>query len=278
MEVKITAQDVNKLRQTTGAGMMDCKKALEEANGDMEGAIEILRKKGQKLSLKRADRDATEGAVIALATADRSRGVVLKLSCETDFVAKNENFVEVARKIAQIALDNHAKTVDELSDLMYDNELTVGNKVIEQVGVIGEKIEVSKFDTLEAACVTAYIHAGNRLGVLVGFNKAGDNIVEAGKDVAMQIAAMNPVSLNKEDVDPAIIAKELEIGMEIARNEGKPEAMLEKISQGRLQKFFQENTLMNQAFVKDNKLTIAQYLTSVEKDLVATGFCRVTLG
>lgn len=273
----ISAADVKNLRDATGAGMMDCKKALEESNGDMEGAIEILRKKGQKLSLKRADREANEGVVIALTSADKTKGVIVKLSSETDFVAKNEDFINLTRKMAQIALDHFPENLEACLQLPFDN-ITIGEKVSEQVGVIGEKIELAAYERIEAAMVAPYIHMGNKAGVLVGLNKASDAIYEAGRDVAMQVAAMHPIAVDKDGVDAATIAKEIEIGKEVARQEGKAEDMLEKIALGKLNKFYKESTLLNQDFVKDNKLTVAGYLQSIDKELTVTAFRHVKLG
>jgi len=274
---KISAADVKKLRDVTGAGMMDCKKALTEAEGDLEKAIEILRKKGQKLSAKRADREANEGVVIAKISDDRTKGVVVRLSCETDFVAKNEAFVQLTEAFADIALKSFPSTKEELLVLDYDG-ITIGEKVTEQVGVIGEKLELSAYERVEAAQVAPYIHMGNKAGVLVGLNKAGDASYDAGRDVAMQVAAMRPVALDKDQVDPSVVEKEIEIGMEQARQEGKPEAILEKIARGKLGKFFKDNTLLNQQFVKDSKKSVKEYLQSVEKDLTVTDFKHVELG
>ncbi|MEM7102043.1 MAG: translation elongation factor Ts [Bacteroidota bacterium] len=277
-EVKISAKDVAELRKLTGAGMMDCKKALVEANGDMEAAQDILRKKGQKLSAKRADRDANEGVVIAQTSADGSKGIVVHLSCETDFVAKNEDFIKLAQSFADLALDQFPADLDALKALSYDDELSVGEKVTEQVGVIGEKLELSNYQRLEAALVVPYIHAGYRRGVLVGFSKAGD-FVEAGKGVAMQVAAMSPVAVDKGDVDESVVQKEIEIGKEQARNEGKPEAILEKIAMGKLNKFFKENTLLNQEYVRgENKETVGAYLKGIDSELTVTAFHHVALG
>ena len=275
--MSIKAADVKKLRDQTGAGMMDCKKALTEANGDFEKAIEFLRKKGQKLSIKRADREAKEGVVIAKVSSDGTKGVVVKLSCETDFVAKNEDFVLLTDKFAEIALNNFPESKDGLLTQPF-NGSTIGEKVIEQVGVIGEKIELADYERLEAPQVLSYIHMGNKAGVLVGLNKSSDNFVEPGRNVAMQVAAMKPIALDKDGVDSSIVEKEIEIGKEIAMKEGKPEAMLEKIAMGKLNKFFKENTLMNQSYVKDNKKSIEQYLQSVDNDLTVTAFKHVTLG
>ncbi len=275
--ITLSAADVKKLRDMTGAGMMDCKNALMEAEGDLEKAIEILRKKGQKLSVKRADREAKEGAVIALISDDKKRGVIVKLSCETDFVAKNDDFVNMTREFAQIALDNFPETTEALLNLKY-NGITIGDKITEQIGVIGEKIEIATYERLEATQISPYIHMGNRAAVLVGLNKAGDDLYEAGRDVAMQVAAMRPVAVDKDGVSAEIIQKEIEIGKEQARQEGKPEAMLEKIALGKLNKFYQESTLLNQAYVKDSKMTVRDYLKSLDSDLTVSDFKHVELG
>jgi elongation factor Ts len=277
MSVTISATDVKKLRDMTGAGMSDCKNALVEAEGDFDKAIEVLRKKGQKLSLKRADREATEGCVLALVSDDKTRGIIVKLSCETDFVSKNADFVNLTRKFAELALANYPATLEALLALPFE-DITIGEKVTEQVGVIGEKVELAQYERLDAAMVAPYIHMGNKAGVLVGLSKSADTFYEAGRDVAMQVAAMHPIALDKDNVDPSVVEKEIEIGKELARNEGKPEEMLEKIALGRLNKFYKESTLVNQDFVKDNKLTIAAYLKTFDKDLVATGFKHVKLG
>ena len=274
---KISAADVKKLRDLTGAGMMDCKKALAEANGDIDKAIEELRKKGQKLSAKRADRDANEGVVIAITNDDNSVGVVARLSCETDFVAKNEDFINLAKGFADLAIANKPANLEAFLALPYEN-ITIGEKVVEQVGVIGEKVEISSYEIVEAPMVTPYIHAGYKAGVIVGFNKASEDYITAGKDVAMQVAAMSPIAVNEEGVDSTTVEKEIEIGKEQARAEGKPEAMLERIAEGKLKKFFKERTLVNQVFVKDSKQTVATYLQSVEKELTVTDFKHVTLG
>lgn len=273
----ISAQDVKNLREMTGAGMMDCKSALTEANGDTEKAIEILRLKGQKLSVKRADRDAKEGVVLAMISDDATKGVVIRLSSETDFVAKNEDFVNLTKEFAQIAIDKFPADLDTLLSLPYQN-ITIGEKVQEQVGVIGEKIELSDYERIEAPQVVSYVHMGNKAGVIVGLNKADANYKDAGRDVAMQVAAMKPVALDKDGVDATIVEKEIEIGKELARQEGKPEEMLEKIALGKLNKFFKDNTLLAQAFVKDNSQSVEAYLKSIDKDLTVTGFKHVRLG
>ena len=271
----ITAADVNKLRQITGAGMMDCKKALTEANGDFDAAIDLLRKQGQKVAAKRADRDATEGLVIGKVSADGKHGVLISLNCETDFVAKNADFGAVADRMATVALESGASNVEQLKAAKYDGNLSIADKVIEQTGVIGEKIDVSVCETVDAEFVYAYNHPGNKVVSLVGLNKTG--FETAAKDVAMQIAAMAPVALNKDSVSAEVIAKELEIGKDLAIQEGKPAEMAEKIAAGRLNKFFKESTLLAQEFIKDNKLSVEQYLKSQDKDLTATGFKRHSL-
>lgn len=274
----ISAGDVNKLRQMTGAGMMDCKKALTETNGDFEAAVDYLRKKGAKVSAARADREAKEGAVIAKTTADKKTGVIIQLSCETDFVAKNDDFVKFAHAVADLALANKPATAEELKALPFEG-LTLGDKITEQVGKIGEKIDVVCYELMHGDNIVAYIHGANRLGVLVSLSsQPTDANFIAGRDVAMQVAALNPVALDKDDVDSAVVAREIEIGKEQARAEGKPEAMLEKIAQGKLGKFYKESTLMNQEFVKDNSKTIAQMLDGVEKGLTVKAFKRVALG
>ncbi len=274
---KISASDVKKLRDTTGAGMMDCKKSLSEAEGDFDKAIEILRKKGQKLSAKRADREANEGVVIAKISDDKKKGVIVKLSCETDFVAKNEDFVKLVVSFADVALENFPESTEELLALPY-KEITIGEKVTEQIGVIGEKLEIASYERLEAEQVAPYIHMGNKAAVLIGLNQDSDEAYDAGRDVAMQVAAMRPVALDEDGVDASIIEKEIEIGMEVARQEGKPEAMLEKIAKGKLGKFFKEKTLLNQQFVKNNKQSVADFLKSVDKHLTVTDFKHVELG
>jgi len=274
----ITASDVNKLRQMTGAGMMDCKNALTEANGDFEAAIDFLRKKGQKVSAARADRDAKEGAVIAKTSADHKSGIIIHLTCETDFVSKNEDFVKFANGIADLALAKKPSSVEALKSLPFEGS-TLAEKLIEQVGKIGEKIDVVKYELLEGENIISYIHGSNRIGVLVSLNNHFNEINSAaGKDVAMQIAAMNPIAVDKADVDATVIAREIEIGKEQAKAEGKPEAMLEKIAQGKLGKFYKESTLLNQEFVKDSSKTIAQMLDGIEKGLTVNSFRRVALG
>jgi elongation factor Ts len=272
---KITAAEVNTLRKTTGAGMMDCKNALVEADGDFEKAIEILRKKGQKVAAKRADRDSSEGAAIAKVNSDSTSGVIISLNCETDFVAKNEGFVVLANELADLALSYDSK--DDFLAASF-NGLSVQEKLTEQTGVIGEKIEIGGFSKLNAAFVGSYIHAGNKIATLVGLSAAVDGAAVAAKDVAMQAAAMNPVALNEDGVDQSVIDKEIEIAKDQLRQEGKPEAMLDNIAKGKLKRFFKDNTLVNQAFIKDSKQSVAQYVKSVDAELAVTGFERVALG
>ncbi|HON18367.1 MAG TPA: translation elongation factor Ts [Salinivirgaceae bacterium] len=255
----ISAADVAKLRKMTSAGMMDCKNALEEANGDFERAVEIIREKGKLVAAKRADRDANEGVVLAKASSDKKSGAILSLNCETDFVAKNADFINVANKMLEIALQQKPKNLDELKNQPFES-ITIKEKINEQIAVIGEKIDLSYYDLITGDVVVAYIHAGNKLASLVAFQGNIDEIT--GKDVAMQVAAMSPVAIDKDDVPADVIEKELEIAREKARNEGKPENMLDKIAQGRLQKFYQESTLLNQEFIKDNKMTVRQYIES----------------
>ena len=272
----ITAADINKLRQMTGAGMMDCKKALTEAEGDFEKAIDELRKKGQKVAANRGDRESKEGVVLSKVTADNKRAVVLAINCETDFVAINAEFIKMTNAILDIAVEKNAKTADELKALPYDAKISIAEKLIEQTGVIGEKIELTKFETIEAPFVFSYNHPGNRLAIIVGFSSTTVN-ADVAKDVAMQVAAMAPVAVDKGDVDADTIKREIEVGKEQAREEGKPEEMLEKIAMGKLNKFYKESTLLNQEFIKDNKKTIAQYLNESEKGLTVTGFKRIAL-
>jgi elongation factor Ts len=259
----------------TGAGMMDCKKALTEADGDFDAAVDIIRKRGQAIASKRADREATEGAVLSRVDATGKRGAIIILNCETDFVAKNEGFVALASSILDAALAAKPADLEALKALDLGG-ITVADKVTEQSGVIGEKIDLSAYDVVEAESVSAYVHAGNKLATLVGFNQPSVD-AQAGKDVAMQVAAMSPIAVDRNAVDQATIDHELEIGKDMARNEGKPEAMLDKIAQGRLNKFFKESTLMEQEFVKDGKMSIAQYLDGVSKGLAAVSFKRLSL-
>jgi elongation factor Ts len=274
----ITASDVNKLRQQTGAGMMDCKNALVEADGDFEAAVDILRKKGQKIAAKRGDNDAKEGVIIAQSSADGKSGVILGLNCETDFVAKNDGYVAMVQSLVDIALEKLPTTVEELKALPFDARLSVEEKIIEQVGVVGEKLDLSVYSVINGNFVAAYNHPGNQLATLVGLSSstAGD-IAEAGRQVAMQVAAMNPIAIDKDGVDARTIEREIEVGKDLAIQEGKPADMAEKIALGRLNKFFQENTLLSQAFVRDKKMTVEQFLNSTEKDLTVTDFKRFSL-
>ncbi len=273
----ITAAEVNKLRQITGAGMMDCKAALIESEGDTEKAIEILRKKGQKVAAKRADREATEGIVIAKTSDSHDFGALIIVNSETDFVAKSADFINYAQGVIDLAVSKKPANLDELNGLNL-NGRTVAENLMDLVGKIGEKLELSGYFCVNAELVSAYNHLGNKLATLVGMNKKGAAVEEAAHNVAMQIAAMSPIAIDRDDVDKSVIEKEIEIGMEQARNEGKPENMLEKIAVGKLNKFYQENTLLNQEFIKDNSKNIRQYLESVETGLTVTAFTRQKLG
>jgi elongation factor Ts len=274
----ITAAEVSKLRKMTGAGMMDCKHALEEANGDYDMAVEIIRKKGQLVASKRADREAGEGVVRARASAEGKLGAMIVLNCETDFVAKNENFIKFAQSILDLAVEKNPADLDTLKQLTLEGR-KVGDQVTEQVGIIGEKIELSYFGKIEASQVVAYIHPGNMLATLVGLNKTTNH--QVGKDLAMQVAAMNPVAVDKDSIPDSTVAKEKEIALEQTkndpRNQGKPAAILEKIADGKLEKFFKEGTLLNQEFTKDNSKTVRQYLQSIDKEITVTGFLRYSL-
>jgi len=274
----ISAADVNKLRQMTGAGMMDCKKALSETNGDFDAAVDFLRKKGQKISLNRADRSAKEGAVIALTSNDRKVGVIIELNCETDFVAKNDDFVAFANMIANHALSTQPSDIATLV-ASTSNGLTIEQALLDMMGKTGEKMEVSKYELVKGENIVPYIHAGNRMGVLVELSNApSDANTAAGKDTAMQIAAMNPIALNESEVPQDVITREIEVGKEQAIAEGKPAEMAEKIAQGRLNKFYKEYTLVNQEFVKDSSKTIAKMLADTEAGLVIKSFKRIALG
>jgi elongation factor Ts len=272
--MSIKAADVAKLRKATGAGMMDCKNALTEAEGDFDAAVSIIRKRGKAIANKRADRNATEGVVLAKVSEDKKSGAMITLNCETDFVAKNDSFVEFATKILDVALENMPADLEALKALDLEGR-KIEELVTEQTGIIGEKIDLSFFSKMEAEFSVAYIHAGNKLSTLIGFNKPVEE--QMGKDVAMQAAAMAPIGIDKDSVDADVITKELEIAKEKARIEGKPEAMLDKIAQGRLTKFFKESTLLNQDFVKNHKQTIKQYLAEADKDLTVTHMIRITL-
>ncbi len=272
---EVTAADVAKLRKATGAGMMDCKNALVESNGDFEKAIELIRERGKAIANKRADREAGEGAALAKVNAAGNHGAMVVLNCETDFVAKNNDFVALATSILDVAIEKKPADLEALKALEI-NGRKIGDLVMDQSGVTGEKFELSYYDKVEAAKVVAYIHPGNKLATLVGLNKA-DVDTQVGKDVAMQIAAMSPVAIDKENVSEELRKKEFEIGREQARLEGKPENMLDKIAEGKVQKFYKESTLLNQDFVKDGKMTVRQYLQSINKELTVTSFKRVSL-
>lgn len=274
MTTTITAADINKLRQQTGSGMMDCRKALTESNGDFEAAIDYLRKKGQKVAALRGDREAKEGVVIAQTSKDHSIGYIINVSCETDFVSKNADYIQFALSIMDAAIANNVKSVDELNKVKIGNEL-LSDKLNEQIAKIGEKISVSKFERIEASYVAAYIHGSYRMGVLVGLSKEAE---EAGKDVAMQIAAMNPIAVDADSVPAETIAREKDIALEQVKAEGKPTEMAEKIAMGKINKFFKESTLLAQPFVKDNNKSVGDYLKGINADLKVTEFKRVALG
>ncbi len=272
--MSIKAADVAKLRKATGAGMMDCKKALTESNGDFDAAVEIIRKKGMAIANKRADRDATEGVVLAQVSDNKKKGAIITLNCETDFVAKNDGFVEFAEKILKLAVEKMPENIDALKSIEMDGR-SIAEQITEQTGVIGEKIDLSYFDKVEAESVVSYIHAGNKLATLIGFNKAVEE--QVGKDVAMQAAAMSPIAIDQNEVPKDVVEKELEIGKEKARLEGKPEQILDKIAEGRLGKFFKEVCLLNQDFIKDGKKTVKQYLAESDKDLNVVEMKRFSL-
>jgi len=274
----ITAKEVNELRKMTGAGMMDCKKALVEADGDYDKAIDILRTKGQKVSASRADRDAKEGVVFIKTNDEATESVLIALACETDFVAKNEEFQTVGNKISEIVFEQKPATIEDLLNLKFD-DITIGEKVTELTGKIGEKLEVKYYERMTGEVVIPYIHAGSKLGVLVSLTGAnGTDVTAAGRDVAMQIAAMSPVAVSKDSVDQATVDHELAIGREQALAEGKPENLLDRIAEGKLNKFFSENTLLSQKFVKDNSLTIEKYLNGIQNGLTVVDFKRIAIG
>lgn len=277
-----TIEDIKKLRDMTGAGMGDCKKALENSDGDIEGAIDFLRKLGQKLSVKREDREAKEGVCLAFTSDNRNTGVIIRLACETDFVAKNDKFVELAQSFAAIALKNLPETTAELLALKTEEGITIEDKIKEQIGIIGEKLEIIDYGYIKTEAgqgqVIPYVHMGNRAAVIIALNQEGPDKVDAGKNVAMQVAAMKPVAVNKDSVDATTLERELEIGREQARTEGKPEEMIEKIAQGKLNRFYKDSVLLNQDYVKDGSKTVAAYLDSVSKGLTVTAFKHVKLG
>ena len=274
MSVTITAADINKLRQATGAGMLDCRKALTESDGDFEAAIDWLRKQGQKVAAKRSDREAKEGVIIAQTTADHKSGIILCISAETDFVSRNPEFVAFVQNITNAAIDRNAQSIEELNEVMIGNE-KVSELVNDKLASIGEKIGITRFERVNADYVASYIHGAYRMGVLVGMNK---HAFELGKDVAMQIAAMNPLAIDETSISADMIAREKDIAIEQIKAEGKPAEMAEKIAIGKVNKFFKENTLMAQAFVKDNSKSVADYLKSADADLKVTEFKRVALG
>lgn len=277
MSATISASEINKLRQQTGAGMMDCRKALTEANGDFEAAIDWLRKQGQKVAAKRSDREAKEGVVIAKTTDDNKTGIIVCVSCETDFVSKNADFIAFTQSIADAAVENNVKSAEELNEVSI-NGSKVSDLINDKLAAIGEKIGIVAFERVEAPYVAAYIHGANRIGVLVGLSKQAD---EAGKDVAMQIAAMNPVALNAESVSPEVVERERSVIIDTMKNDpkmaGKPEEMISKIAEGKLNAFFKENTLLAQPFVKDGGKSVGDYLKSAG-DVVVTEFKRVAIG
>ena len=278
MGVNISAKDVNELRKKIGSGMMHCKKALVEAEGNFQKAIDILRKKGQKVSVARSNRKTSEGVVLYKLNSDESQASILSFTCETDFVSKNEDFQSLAQDIMKVAFENNLESIDEVlaSEI---NGSTIEQLILEMVGKIGEKIKISDFRIMSGEKIVPYIHAGSKLGVLVSINNtANTDYVTAGKDIAMQIAAMNPIALDRDKVDQSVIEKEIEIGKEQARKEGKPEQIIEKIAQGKLQKFFKENTLLSQSFVKNNTLTIKSYLATFSPELSIESFIRISIG
>ncbi len=273
----ITAADVNKLRKQTGAGMMDCKKALVETDGDFEAAIDVLRKKGQKVAAKRGDNDASEGLIFAQTTEDGKTGVLLRLNCETDFVAKNDEFRAFMQSLVDVAMKEMPASVEALMAAPYNAEQNVGEKIIEHIGVVGEKLVVNAFDVINADSVVAYNHPGNQVATLVGLNSSSADAQDAGRQVAMQVAAMNPMALSKGGIAQSTIDRELEVGKDLAIQEGKPAEMADKIAQGRLNKFFKENTLLSQAFVRDNKLSVEQFLKNTEDGLTVVDFKRQSM-
>ena len=272
---KISATEVNKLRKSTGAGMMDCKKALEESSGNFELAIEILRKKGQKVAANRADRDSSEGVTIARVSNDKTMGIIISLNCETDFVAKNNTYIQLANKLADLALGFSTK--ESFLSSKFDDKLTVNEKLTEQTGVIGEKIEIGSFKFLEANYVGSYIHAGNKIASIVGLSYKDDNAEKVSKNIAMQVAAMNPIALDEHGVSKDILDKEIEIAKDQLRQQGKPEAMLDNIVKGKIKRFLKDNTLVNQIFIKDNKINVSQYAFSINPKFSITGFERISL-
>ena len=274
---KITAAEVNKLRQQTGVGIMDCKNALTEADGNIEKAIELLRKKGQKLANKRADRDANEGRVTAKVDKENKLAAILMLNCETDFVAMNQDFIDFSNTIINIALENKAKSLDDLKTININGK-SIEDSILDMIGKIGEKINISHYELIEDAFVYAYNHPGNRIASIVGFDKKVANIENLGKEITMQIAAMNPIAIDKDNISKEVVEKEIEIGKELAIQEGKPADLAEKIAVGKLNKFFKENTLLNQEYIGDNKKSVTQYISEYDKELKIVDFKRFALG
>jgi elongation factor Ts len=272
----ITAAEVNKLRKQTGAGMMDCKKALVESDGDFEKAIDYLRKKGQKVAAKRSDREAGDGVVLSKVSEDNTFGAAIMVNCETDFVAKNEDFIAFTQQLLDVAVANSIKTAEDLKAFIIDGK-SVDDLLTDQVGKIGEKIELGRYECKEGAYLKSYIHPGNRLATVVEMSKNIEGVDEVSKDIAMQVAAMSPVALNKDNVDQDLIDRELEVAKDQIRQEGKPENMVEKIAMGKLNKFFKENTLMSQAFIKDSKISVEEYVKQLDKDLTVSSFIRLAL-
>ena len=273
---KITAAEVNKLRKQTGAGMMDCKKALVESDGDFEKAIDYLRKKGQKVAAKRSDREAGEGVVLSKVSSDNSFGAAIMVNCETDFVAKNEDFIAYGQSLLDAAVENKIASIEDLKAFTLDGK-TIEDSLTDQIGKIGEKIEIGGYSCKEGAYLKSYIHPGNRLATVVEMSKAIDGVDEVSKDVAMQVAAMNPVALNKDSVSQEVIDRELEVAKDQIRQEGKPENMVEKIAMGKLNKFFKENTLLSQAFIKDSKINVETYVKQLDKEMTVASFIRLSL-
>ena len=274
MKFNITASEVNKLRQSTGAGMMDCKNALVESKGDFDKALDILRKKGQKVAANRADKESSEGVVLAKVNNENTSGIIISLNCETDFVAKNKNYIKLANEIACLAL-NH-ESLDSILTSDY-NGMSVNDKLTEQTGIIGEKIELKEFKRIDDSYVGYYIHAGNKIASLVSLSQKVENAEELSKNIAMQVTAMNPISLDENHLDQKIIEKEIEIAKEQLRQEGKPEPMLDNIAKGKLKRFFKDNTLLNQAYIKDNKISVNSYIKSISSSLEVNSFARVSL-
>lgn len=273
---KITAAEVNKLRKTTGAGMMDCKKALVESDGDFEKAIEYLRKKGQKVAAKRADREAGEGFVFANTNEDHTFGTIIMLNCETDFVAKNQDFIDFAKKVSAVSLENKAKNLEELKEMEIDGR-KISDHVTDLTGTIGEKIDLGGCEILESELVASYNHHGNRIASIVALNQTGETIATVGHELAMQVAAMNPVAVDPDAVSEEVKERELKLGRELALQEGKPEKIIDKIAEGKLQRFYKDNTLVEQDFIKENKKSVKTYLAEVSKNLKVINFKRISL-